>query len=97
MNGNRSGKREHEGGWGGEIVGETRGCLWRGILIGSKDPLLLLKVNDVGKAGGSGDFYWKMSKVVPCSGLRKLVCVGEKVGLEDGKVLSSFGFPTDCV
>ena len=59
--------------------------------------MLLLKVNDVGKAGGSGDFYWEMSKVVSYSGLRKLVCVGEKVGLEDSKVLSGFDFSSDCV
>ena len=27
LNGDGSGERKHEGGWGGEIVGENNGCL----------------------------------------------------------------------
>ena len=47
LNGNGSGEWEHERGWVGEIVGESEYCLWQTVLIGSKKPLLLLKMNNV--------------------------------------------------
>ena len=65
LNGYGSGEGKHEGGWISEIVGESDSCLGWTVLVGSEDPLLLLLVNDVGEAGGCGDLYWEVGKVMP--------------------------------
>ena len=75
LNGNWSGEWEHEGGWVGEVASEGCGRLGDGVFIGPKNPLLLLSVDDVGKASVCGNANWQVGEVVFGGCLRELMGV----------------------
>ena len=58
LDGNGSGEGKHERRWISEVVDKRSGCLWKVVFIRTKNPLLLLPVNNVGKTSVCGDAYW---------------------------------------